>query len=63
LDNIDLDSDETFYCNDNVDWLIYFSHEKTITIGGKTLLDKLKADWHDWDKYKDPWRDTHNGSA
>jgi hypothetical protein len=55
VDNLDLDSDETFYCNDNVDWIIYCSHEKTITIGGKILLDKFKTDWPDLDKYRDPW--------
>ena len=63
VDNLDLTSDETFYCNDNVDWIIYCSHEKTITIGGKILLDKFKTDWPELDKYKDPWATKNGGSA
>lgn len=47
---------EVIYCNDNVDWAIYFSHENTVTLIGQILIDTIKKDWSDWDKYKDYWR-------
>ena len=36
---------EVVYCNDNADWLIYFSHENTVTVSGKKLIDALKKNW------------------
>jgi len=56
VDELDLDRDETFSCNDKVDWVIYRSHEGTITIGGQRLLAKLKENWSEWEKYCNPWK-------
>ena len=56
VDEIDFDNDEAIYCNDNLDWLIYFSHENSITIFGNDLVKKLKSNWPTWDKFSDPWR-------
>jgi hypothetical protein len=46
---------EVIYCNESVDWAIYFSHENTVTFIGEGLLTGLKKDWLDWGKYKSPW--------
>ncbi len=43
---------EVVYCNDKVDWLVYFSHENTVTISGLKLIDAIKQKWPDWDKLK-----------
>ena len=52
---------ETFYCNDNGDWAIYFSHENTVTFIVAEFLGKLKIDWPDWEYNKDPWN-INNGA-
>jgi hypothetical protein len=44
---------EVVYCNDNADWLIYFSHENTVTVSGKKLIDALKKNWADFDSLKE----------
>lgn len=47
------DGIEVVYCNDNADWLIYFSHENTVTVSGKKLIDALKKNWPDFDTLKE----------
>ena len=44
---------EVIFCNENVDWVIYFSHEGSVTFAGKKILDALKGEWTQWEKYKD----------
>jgi hypothetical protein len=56
VEELSLDYDETFYCNVNVDWIIYRSHERTITLGGQCLTDELKKDWGEWEKFSNPWK-------
>jgi hypothetical protein len=46
------DGIEVVYCNDNVDWLIYFSHENTVTVSGKNLIDALKENWPEFENSK-----------
>jgi hypothetical protein len=57
VDFVDYDfwrSDEYFWNNEcywfsnDMDWIIYISHEETITFGGKWLVDKLKKSWTEW---------------
>lgn len=38
---------EGFWCDDNFDWIIYASHESSMTIGG-WLLDEIKTIWSNW---------------
>lgn len=40
---------EGFWCDTNYDWIIYASHESSITIGG-WLLDEVKAVWTNWEE-------------
>lgn len=49
------DSNEWLYCDENANWVIYFSHENTVTIAGKELLDELKSSWLNWKEYANPW--------
>ncbi|WP_347157936.1 hypothetical protein [Pontibacter chitinilyticus] len=46
---------EMFYTNSNAEWVIYLSHENTITIAGAKLLEALKSKWSDWNHYNKPW--------
>jgi hypothetical protein len=39
---------ERFWFSEQMDWIIYASHEGTITFGGATLIELLKEEWTDW---------------
>jgi hypothetical protein len=34
-----------------MDWIIYFTHEETVTIGGEWLVETVKTKWKDWKNY------------
>ncbi len=38
---------EGFWCDENFDWIIYASHESSITVGG-WLLPEIQAVWSNW---------------
>lgn len=40
---------EGFWCDETFDWIIYSSHESSITIGG-WLLPEIKDIWSNWEK-------------
>lgn len=40
---------EGFWCDTNYDWIIYASHESSITIGG-WLLNEVKTTWINWEE-------------
>lgn len=40
---------EGFWCDETFDWIIYASHENSITIGG-WLLPEIKAIWANWEE-------------
>jgi|SRR6187200_3268289 len=46
---------ELYYTNEDCDWVVYLSHENTITIAGQSLLNALKIKWTDWNKYARQW--------
>jgi hypothetical protein len=46
---------ELYYTNEDCDWVVYLSHENTITIAGPSLLHALKIKWTDWNKYARRW--------
>ena len=46
---------EKYYCTDTLDWLIYFSHENTVTIGGIDLINSIKDNWRNWKKAAFRW--------
>lgn len=43
---------EIIYCNDTVDWAVYFSHENTVTISGARLIKAIQNKWEDFDALK-----------
>ncbi len=49
---------EGFWFSEDMDWIIYFTHEETVTIGGSWIIDRVKSQWDDWQKNID-W-DTKN---
>jgi hypothetical protein len=34
-----------------MDWLIYASHESSITVAGDWLLEAVKAEWPEWEQH------------
>ena len=42
---------ESYWTSENRDWLIYISHENSITVAGKLLLDSIKKAWPEWETY------------
>lgn len=46
---------ESAYCNKAVDWLIYLSHEGTITFAGGKLLAKIEKAFPEFIAQKNPW--------
>lgn len=49
-----ISSRDKFITNKNGDWVIYITHEDTITFAGISLISKLK-EWVDFEKMKNPW--------
>lgn len=41
---------ENYWTSESLDWIIYASHESSMTIGG-WLLESIKAQWPDWEKH------------
>lgn len=39
---------ERFWFTEDMNWLIYASHEGSITFGGQELISALKERWPDW---------------
>ena len=42
---------ETYWFDDSLDWVVYKSHEGTITFGGRWLVDRVKEVWSEWPDY------------
>lgn len=42
---------ENFSFSQQADWIIYASHESSITIGGKWLIEQIKANWPNWEYF------------
>lgn len=41
---------EGFWFDDTMSWIIYKSHEDSITFGGEWIRSRLKEEWKDWYK-------------
>lgn len=41
---------EGYWCSEEMDWLVYASHESSITLGGRWLLEEVKRAWKNWDE-------------
>jgi hypothetical protein len=46
---------EMFWSDATFDWLIYASHEDTVTIAGAELLSGLQAAWPAWRRFVPDW--------
>ncbi len=42
---------EGYWTSPGFDWLIYASHESSVTVAGEWLLAEIKAIWPDWERY------------
>lgn len=48
---------EGYWTSENMDWLIYASHESSVTLAGDRLVAGVKSAWTDWETYllDTPW--------
>ena len=53
--SFDIDWIESAYCNFETDWLIYISHEGTITFSGQKLLPEIENKLTEIMANKNPW--------
>jgi hypothetical protein len=42
------DGDDHFWCDDSFSWVLFASHEHSVAVGGRWLLDGLRQLWPDW---------------
>ncbi|WP_188175231.1 hypothetical protein [Paenibacillus sedimenti] len=42
---------EGYWFDENMNWIIYCSHEGSTTFGGEWLINSIKNDWNDWEKH------------
>ena len=54
--SFDIDWIESAYCNFEIDWLIYISHEGTITFSGEKLITEIENQMTEVIKHKNPWK-------
>lgn len=45
------DGREGYWTSQGCDWLMYASHEGSLTIAGEWLIDAVKAAWPEWEHY------------
>ena len=51
----EFNGNDTFYVDENVDFVIYHNHERTITFAGEELIKRIKAAWTENEKFINPW--------
>lgn len=42
---------EQYWTSEKMDWLLYHSHENSLTVGGEWLLNGVKKAWPEWERY------------
>jgi hypothetical protein len=47
----DYDGEEGYWTARGTEWIIYASHESSLTVGGRELIERVKACWHDWERH------------
>jgi len=51
----EFNGNDTFYVDENVDFVIYHTHERTIAFAGDELISRIKAEWTEYEKFINPW--------
>lgn len=46
---------DTYYTNFSAEWIIYITHENTIAFGGSAIIETLRTEWIELDKFINPW--------
>jgi len=53
------DGSEKFCCDNTFDWVVYGSHESTISFGGEKLIPQIKELLKDYESIFNIWEDLH----
>ena len=51
----EFNGNDTFYVDENVDFIIYHTHERTIAIAGDKVIKRIKSEWTEYEKFINPW--------
>jgi hypothetical protein len=43
--------DEGYWCSEAMDWIMYASHESSITVGGRWLIKAVEGAWPEWERH------------
>lgn len=55
LNIVNFSGDDTFYVDENVSFVIYYTHERTIAFAGIELINQIKEEWVEFEKFINPW--------
>ncbi len=55
LNIVEFSGNDTFYVDENVNFLIYYTHERTIAFAGNELINQIKEQWAEYEKFINPW--------
>lgn len=55
LNIVDFSGNDTFYVDENVNFVIYYTHERTIAFAGIELINQIKKEWIEIEKFINPW--------
>lgn len=50
---------ESFIVDKSLEWIVYWSHESTVTFGGKWLIEAVTLRLPDWRKAECKWGETN----
>ncbi|PKV50913.1 hypothetical protein ATE84_2982 [Aquimarina sp. MAR_2010_214] len=55
LNIVEFSGNDTFYVDKNVNYMIYLTHERTIAFAGDELINQIKKEWIEFEKFINPW--------
>lgn len=51
----EFNGNDTFYVDDNIDFVVYNTYERTIAFAGDELIKRIKIEWTEYEKFINPW--------
>jgi hypothetical protein len=51
INELRITNSDNVFCDHQFTWFIFCSHDSTVTVGGKVLMEKIQENWPDWESY------------
>ncbi|MCA6364788.1 MAG: hypothetical protein IM638_17265 [Bacteroidetes bacterium] len=51
INEVTITNHDDVFCDDQATWFIFCSHDRTVTVGGIILIEKIQREWTDWESY------------